>query len=42
VESVLDSPPKSFNISNNGWTNKNMAELENELGLALEEQEVGS
>jgi len=33
---------ESSNSCNNGWTDENMAELENELRLALEEEQVGS
>jgi hypothetical protein len=30
--------PKPSNNSDNGWTNNNIAKLEKELGLALEEE----
>ncbi len=42
VESTLHSLPTPSDSSDNGWTDKNMAELEKELGLALEEQQVKS
>ena len=42
MESALHSLPKPSDSSDNGWTDKNMAELEKELGLALEEQQVKS
>jgi hypothetical protein len=42
VESALHSLPKPSDSGDNGWTDENMAELEKELGLALEEQQVKS
>jgi hypothetical protein len=40
VESALHPLPKSSESGDGGWTAENMAELEKELGLALEEQQV--
>jgi hypothetical protein len=40
VESALHSLPKSSNDGDDGWTDENTAELEKELGLALEEEQV--
>jgi hypothetical protein len=37
VEFALYSLPKPFDSGDDGWTDKNMAELETALGLALEE-----
>jgi hypothetical protein len=42
VESALHSLPRLFDSGDDGWTEENMAELEKELGLALEEQQVES
>jgi hypothetical protein len=42
VESVFHFLPKLFNSSDDGWTIESMAELEKELGLALEEEQVES
>lgn len=42
VESALHSLPKLPDSGDDGWTDENMAELEKELGLALEEQQVES
>jgi hypothetical protein len=42
VEFALHSLPKPFDSGDDGWTDENMAELEKELGLALEEQQVES
>jgi hypothetical protein len=42
VEFALHSLPKPFDSGDDRWTNENMAELEKELGLALEEQQVES
>jgi hypothetical protein len=36
------SLPKPSNYSDDGWTDDSMAELEKELGLALEEEQVES
>jgi hypothetical protein len=33
VEFAFKSLPKSSNIGNNGWTDENMAELEEEIGF---------
>jgi hypothetical protein len=41
-KSTLRSLPKSSNSGDNGWTDENIAELEKELGLALDEQRVES
>jgi len=38
VGSALHSLPKPSNNGDDGWTDNSMAELEKELGLALEEQ----
>jgi hypothetical protein len=38
VESAFHLLPKPSDSSNDGWTDESMAELEKELGLALEEQ----
>jgi hypothetical protein len=38
VESALHSLPKPSDSGDGGWTNKNMAKLEKELGLVLIEQ----
>jgi hypothetical protein len=37
VEFALYFLPRPSDGSDNGWTNKKMAKLEKELGLALEE-----
>ena len=42
VESMLHSLPKPSDSGDNRWTNESMAELEKELGLALEEEQVES
>jgi len=42
VESALHSLPKLPDSGDDGWTDDSMAELEKELGLALEEQQVES
>ncbi len=42
VESVLHSLPKPSDSGDDGWTDESMAELDHELGLALEEQQVES
>jgi hypothetical protein len=42
VEPVLHFLPRLSNSGDNGWTKENMAKLEKELGLALEEQQVES
>jgi hypothetical protein len=42
VESALHSLPKLPNSGDDGWTDDSIAELEKELGLALEEQQVES
>jgi hypothetical protein len=40
VESALHFLPRLSDSGDDGWTEENMAELEKELGLALEEQQV--
>lgn len=40
VESTLHSLPKPFDSGDDGWTDKETAELEKELGLAWEKQQV--
>ncbi len=40
MEFTLYSLPKLPNSGDNRWTDDSMAELEKELGLALEEQQV--
>jgi hypothetical protein len=42
VESMLHPLPKSSHSGDDGWTDNSMAELEKELGLALEEPQVES
>jgi hypothetical protein len=42
VEPVLHFLPRLSDSGDDGWTEENMAELEKELGLALEEQQVES
>jgi len=42
IESALHPLPKLPDSGNNGWTHDSMAELEKELGLALEEDQVKS
>jgi hypothetical protein len=42
VESALHSLPKLPDSGDDGWTDDSIAELEKELGLALEEQQVES
>lgn len=42
VESALHFLPRLSDSGDDGWTEENMAELEKELGLALEEQQVKS
>jgi hypothetical protein len=38
IKSMLHPLPKLPDSGNNRWTHDNMAELEKELGLALEEE----
>ena len=40
VEPALCSFPKPSDSGNDGWTEENMARLEKELGLVLEEEQV--
>lgn len=42
MESALYCIPKPSDSGDDGWTDENMAELEKELGLALEEEENSS
>jgi hypothetical protein len=42
VESALHSLPKRPDSGDDGWTDNSMAELEKELGLAVEEQQMES
>lgn len=42
VEPALCSFPKPSDSGNDGWTEENMARLEKELGLVLEEEQVKS
>jgi len=42
VESAFHFLPKPSDSGDDGWTNESMAELEKELGLALEEEQVKS
>ncbi|KAG9233179.1 hypothetical protein BJ875DRAFT_485394 [Amylocarpus encephaloides] len=42
VELALHSLPKPFDRGDDGWTDESIAELEKELGLALEEEQVES
>jgi hypothetical protein len=42
VESAFHFLPKPSDSSDDGWTDESMAELEKELGLALEEEQVKS